>query len=73
MKTFFNKLVELVQSIPNIWFITIVCLLFALSLGLVVKFFKQYDGTQKELKKPSLIILSLISLVLVVFLIYLRN
>ena len=58
---------------PAIWFVSIVLIMFACTLVLVMKFFKIYNGTQKNFEKLSLLILALMLFALLIYLTFLRN
>ena len=72
MKEIYFQFVNFIQEMPKIWFATIWLVLSAITLALIVKFYKIYNGTQKSFEKISLLILALIVFAIVVFLTYVR-
>ena len=70
---FYYQFVNLIQTMPQLWFIIIWLLMFALILIYVVRFFKIYNGTQKKFEKLSLIVLAILFFALLIFLTYIRK
>ena len=73
IKSGYYQLINFVQGMDVKWFVTIWLGLLALTLVCVMKFFKKYDGSQKEFVKVSLIVLAVIFFVCLVCLTYLRK
>ena len=73
MKSLYYQFVNFVQTMKPIYFITLWMALFAISLVLVMKFFKLYNGTQKKFEKISLIILAIFVFAILIYLTYIRN
>lgn len=72
MKSVYYQFVNFIQNLHPLWFVTIVLLLFAVTLVLVMKFFKKYDGTQTSFEKISSIVLAIIIFAVLVYLTSLR-
>lgn len=72
MKDAYFQFVNFIQEMPKIWFTTIWLVLAAITLVLIVKFYKIYNGTQKSFEKLSLLILALIIFAVLVYLTYVR-
>ena len=72
-KSGYYQFVTFLQELDTIWFVTIWLALFALALVCVIKFFKAYDGTQKEFVKVSMIVLAIILFACLVFFTYVRK
>ena len=72
MKSLYYQFVNFIQTMPALWFVTILFLLFAGSLVCIMKFFKIYNGTQKTIEKPSLLILSLLQFAVIIYLTFVR-
>ena len=68
MKSLYYQFVNFIQTMPQMWFVTIWLLLFACTLVCVMKFFKIYNGTQKKIEKPSLIILAVLLFAVIIYL-----
>ena len=73
MKDIYYKFVNYIQEMPALWFGSICLLLVAISLGLIVKFYKIYNGTQKNFEKISLLVLAIIVFAVLVYLTYIRK
>ena len=73
MKELYYQFVNFIQEMPNIWFTTIWLGLMAVIFVLVVKFYKIYNGTQKNFEKISLLVLALILFAILIYLTYIRN
>ena len=73
MKSIYYQFVNFIQTMDQLWFITIWMAAFAVILVLVMKFFKIYNGTQKKFEKLSLLIVALLLFAALVFLTYLRK
>ena len=72
MKEAYFQFVNFIQEMPGIWFATILLALFSITFLLVVKFYKIYNGTQKNFEKISLLLLALIIFAIIVYLSYVR-
>lgn len=70
---FYNQFVNFIQDMHVLWFITIWIALVVTVLICTLKFFKIYNGEQKNFQKVSLIIIAVIALVLLVYLTYIRK
>lgn len=73
MKSLYYQFVNFIQTMNPLWFMTIWLGLFAVTLVLVMKFFKIYNGTQKKFEKLSYIVLALMLFALIIFLTYIRK
>ena len=73
MKSVYYQVVSYFQTMEPIWFITIWLALFASVFVLVMKFFKIYDGTQKNFEKISLLIGAILLFGVIIFLTYIRK
>ena len=73
IKSGYFQAVNFLQDLPDIVFGTIWLALLALTLICVLKFFKEYNGTQKEFVKVSMIVLSIIFFVCLVLFTYIRK
>lgn len=73
MKNLYYQFVNYVQTMPQLWFITIWLLMFALILVNVMKFFKIYNGTQKKFEKLSLLVIAILLFSALIFLTYIRK
>ena len=73
MDSIYYQFVNFWQEMKPLWFLTICVALFALTLIFVVKFFKKYDGTQKEFVKLSYIVLAIIFFAILVYLVSIRK
>lgn len=71
-KSGYFQLVSFIRDIPNIWYGILWAVLASLTLVCIMKFFKKYDGTQKEFVKVSLIILAVIFFACLMFITYVR-
>jgi len=72
MKEIYFQFVNFIQELSVFWFSVIWIVLMAITLLLIVKFYKIYNGTQKSFEKISLLILALIVFAIIVFLTYVR-
>ncbi|MCQ2565053.1 MAG: hypothetical protein MJ152_04280, partial [Clostridia bacterium] len=59
-KSFYNQFVNFIQGIPGVWFVIAWLLLISLAFICIVRFFKIYNGTQKNFEKVSLIIIAVL-------------
>lgn len=73
MKSFYYRFVNYIQEMPTIWYTIIWMALFATCLVLIMKFFKKYNGTQKKFEKISLLVLTILLFVVLVYLTYIRK
>ena len=73
MKSIYYQFVNFIQTMNSLWFMTIWITLLCLTLILIMKFFKKYNGTQKNFEKVSLLILALICFAVLVYLSYIRK
>jgi len=71
-KSGYFQFVSFIRDMPIGWFLTIWIAFLALALVCVIKFFKEYNGTQKEFVKVSMIILAVIFIACLVFVTYIR-
>lgn len=71
-KSAYFQFINFLQGMSTIWFVTIWIALFCLALVCIVQFFKEYDGSQKEFKKVSKIIIAIVLIVCLVFITYIR-
>ena len=72
MKSLYFQFVNFMQEMPSLWFLTIIIALFALTLILIVRFFKIYNGTQKNFEKLSLLIIAILLFAVLIYLTYIR-
>jgi len=73
MKSLYYQFVNFVQTMDNLWYVTIWLGLFALVFINIMKFFKIYNGTQKKFEKLSLLVIALLLFGVIIFLTYLRK
>ncbi len=73
MKSLYYQFVNFIQEMDGIWFGTIWLLTLALTLVLIMKFYKAHNGTQKSFEKISLLILAIILFSVLIYLTYLRK
>lgn len=73
MKNLYYQFVNYIQTMSQLWFVTIWLLMFALILVNVMKFFKIYNGTQKKFEKLSLLIIAILLFAALIFLTYIRK
>ena len=73
IKSAYFQFINFLQGLPNGWFLTIWLGLLALTLVCILKFFKEYNGTQKEFVKVSMIVLAVIFFVCLVLFTYIRK
>lgn len=73
MKSLYYQFVNFIQEMPTAWFIGIWLGLFAITLVLVMRFYKIYNGTQKTFEKVSLLILALLIFAVLIYLSYVRK
>lgn len=71
-KSGYFQFVSFIRDMPTIWFAILWAVLVSLTLVCIMKFFKKYDGTQKEFVKVSLIILAVIFFACLMFITYVR-
>ena len=71
-KSGYFQFVSFIRDMPTIWFGILWAVLVSLTLVCIMKFFKKYDGTQKEFVKVSLIILAVIFFAFLMFITYVR-
>ena len=69
----YYQFVNFIQGLSNLWFSTVVIILFAVTVISIVKFFKIYNGTQKSFEKLSLLFLALVLFAILIFLTYIRK
>ena len=72
MKSLYYQFVNFIQTMEPIWFICICLALVGSSLICIMKFYKAYNGTQKKFEKLSLLILSVLSFAIVIYLTSIR-
>ena len=68
MKSLYYQFVNFIQTMKPIWFTTIWLLGMALVFVFIMKFFKKYNGTQKNFDKLSLLFLAILVFALIVYL-----
>lgn len=73
MKELYYNVVNLIQEMPYIWFSVIWLITFAVILVLVMKFYKVYNGTQKNFEKLGLFITAIVLFAVLIFLTYVRK
>ena len=73
MSEIYYQFVNFWQEMKPLWFGTIAMLLLALTLIFIAKFFKKYDGTQKEFVKLNYLLLAVIFFAILVYLISIRK
>ncbi|MBR4998930.1 MAG: hypothetical protein IKY10_03525 [Clostridia bacterium] len=73
MKSLYYQFVNYIQTMDQLWFVTIWMAMFAVILVLIMKFFKIYNGTQKKFEKLSYLVVALLLFALLVFLTSLRK
>lgn len=69
----YYQLVNFIQGLSDFWFSTIIIVLFAVSIMSIAKFFKAYNGTQKNFEKLSLLFLGVVLFAVLIFLTYIRK
>ena len=69
----YYQLVNFIQEMPNLWFSSIIIVLFAVSIMSIAKFFKAHNGTQKNFEKLSLLFLGVVLFAILLFLTYIRK
>ena len=72
-KSAYYQVVDWVQQLSALWYVTIWLCLLASVLFLVANFYKKYNGEQKKFEKIGLFILAIILIVFLVFISYARN
>jgi len=72
IKSGYFQFVNFIQTMPMIWFVTIWIAIFCLSLICLVRFFKEYNGTQKNFVKVSSMVIAVVLILLLVYLTYIR-
>ena len=73
MKELYYDFVNLIQEMPALWFATIWLVGFAVVLMLIVKFYKAYNGTQKNFEKLGTFIIAIVLIAALIFLTYIRK
>ena len=73
METFYFQFVNFIQEMDGLWFMTLWIAMVAITLILIMKFYKVHNGTQKSFEKISLLILAVIIFAAVIYLTYLRK
>ena len=73
MKSLYYQFVNFIQEMDGLWFGTIWLLGLALTLVLIMKFYKAHNGTQKSFEKISLLILAIILFAALIYITYLRK
>ncbi len=73
MKSAYYQFVNFIQTMPAIWFATIWLLAIAVVFVCIMKFFKIYNGTQKNFEKLSLLVIAILLFAIVIYLTYVRN
>ena len=69
----YYQFVNFIQGLSNLWYSTILIVLFCSAMISVVKFFKIYNGTQKSFEKLSLIVIAFLLIFALIFLTYIRK
>ena len=72
MKSLYYQFVNLLNEIPSLIYLTICIVLFIGSLIMIMRFFKIYNGTQKRFEKLSLLVLSILLFIFLVYLVSVR-
>ena len=67
MKSLYYQFVNYIQTMDQLWYMTIWVAIFCVCLILVMKFFKIYNGTQKKFEKLSYIVLAVLLLAFLIF------
>ena len=73
MRSVYYQFINFIQELPNMWYTTLLVVLFCIALISVIRFFKVYNGTQKNFEKLSLLFLSFVLLAVLIFLVYIRK
>lgn len=73
MQSVYYQFVNYIQQMPKVWFTAILMALFVFSILSVVKFFKVYNGTQKNFEKLGSLFLGVVLLLFLIFLVYIRK
>ena len=73
MKELYYQFVNYIQGLSNLWFATIWLGIMCIIFVLVVKFYKIYNGTQKNFEKVSLLVLALVLFAVLIFLTTIRT
>ena len=73
MESLYYQFVNYIQTMDQLWFVTLWMAMFAVILVLVMKFFKIYNGTQKKFEKLGLLFGAILLFGLLIFLTYTRN
>ena len=73
MKSLYYQFVNYIQTMDQLWFVTIWMLTFAVMLVYIMKFFKIYNGTQKKFEKLSYLVLALMLFAVLIFLTNIRK
>ena len=72
-KSSYYQVVDFIQQMSALWFVTIWLCLLAGILFLIANFYKKYNGEQKKFEKISWFVLAIILIVVLVFITYTRN
>ena len=67
MQSVYYQFVNYIQQMPKVWFTAILMALFVFSILSVVKFFKVYNGTQKNFEKLGSLFLGVVLLLFLIF------
>jgi len=73
IKSTYFQFVNFVQDLETIWFVTIWFALLALTLICIVKFFKKYDGTQKQFVKLGTLFMAILFFACLLLFTYIRK
>ena len=72
LKSFYYQFINFIQEMPLGWFVAIWVATLAVMLLSTLKFFKKYNGTQKNFEKVSLMIIAILLFALLVYITYVR-
>ncbi len=73
MKSYYYQFLNFIQEMNIGWYMAIWFVLFLAILSLTIRFFKIYNGTQKNFEKVSLIILAVLLFAFLIFFTYVRK
>ncbi len=73
MKSYYYQFINFIQEMPIGWYLTIWFVLFLAIMSATMRFFKVYNGTQKNFEKVSLIILAILLVAILIFYTYIRK
>lgn len=73
MESMYFEFVNFWRDMKPLWFGTICLVLLALTFINIAKFFKKYDGTQKEFIKLNYIVLAVLFFAVLVYLVSIRK